>query len=222
MNRISRQKATAATVFAIAIAMSGFAGKASAATARQDAAATAQTITVSIPAEAPQRIAIADKAVEISKTANVALEAPVSEAAQPTGEELALLALLNEDRATQGLSPLTLDPRLCRIAREHSKDMCDRGYFGHFAPTPGASSPTERYIAAIGYRPSYAMIGENVYFRSMTDKPAETADQAEWAFMHSEGHRANIVQPKFNKVGIGFFRSEGRFWVTQMFLGDAE
>jgi uncharacterized protein YkwD len=77
----------------------------------------------------------------------------------------------------------------------------------------------ERFLAALGYRPDYAMVGENIYYRSMTDDAPRTGDQAETAFMNSPGHRANILQPRYEKVGIGFFRDPqtGEFWVTQMF-----
>ena len=36
--------------------------------------------------------------------------------------------------------------------------------------------------------------------------------------MNSPGHRANILEPRFTKIGVGLYRnSEGRFWVTEMF-----
>ncbi len=137
-----------------------------------------------------------------------------------TSEESQLADLLNADRSREGLAPVVIDPLLCKIAREHSQDMFERKYFDHYAPGSGPSSPTERYVAALGHRPAYAMVGENIYYRSMTDVPTETATQAEKAFINSPGHRANIMQPKFNRVGIGFYRANGRFWVTQLFLGD--
>jgi uncharacterized protein YkwD len=139
----------------------------------------------------------------------------------PSWEELRLLELVNADRAQQGIAPLGLDLALSKVARSHSRDMCERGYFGHFAPTLGASSPTERYTAEIGSRPVYTMIGENVYYRSATDNPKLAPQQAENAFLNSDEHRENLMQPKFTKVGIGFYRSNGRYWVTQMFMGEA-
>ena len=138
-----------------------------------------------------------------------------------TVEEAGLVALINSDRATQGLDPLVIDPRLTEIAREHSRDMSDRRYFDHIAPGPGPASPMDRYLAYIGHRPAYAMVGENIYYRSVTDEPDQTQNQAETAFMNSAGHRANILQPRFTKVGVGFYRGDnGQFWVTEMFLRD--
>jgi uncharacterized protein YkwD len=139
-----------------------------------------------------------------------------------SAEESALFDQTNRDREEQGLSDLQIDPMLCLVARGHSADMAQRKYFDHLAPTPGPVSPMDRYLAALGSRPNYAFLGENIYYRSLTDDKDVTAAQANNAFMHSEGHRANILQPKFVKMGIGFYRDPvtGAFWVTEMFLND--
>lgn len=138
-----------------------------------------------------------------------------------TSEEIAVLNLVNQDRASQGLAPLTLAPDLAVVARMHSRDMYVRRYFDHYAPSPGPTTPMDRYIAYLGHRPKYAMVGENIYYRSMTDVPTGAADQAETAFMNSPAHRANILQAQFTKLGVGVFRSsDGQYWVTEMFLRD--
>lgn len=138
-----------------------------------------------------------------------------------TAEEAGLLDLINADRAGNGLAPVRLDSKLTELARAHSQDMADRNYFDHYAPAPGPASPMDRYLAALGYRPSFAMVGENIYYRSLTDMPDQTENQAETAFMNSPGHRANILQPRYTKVGVGFYRGDnGQFWVTEMFLRD--
>jgi uncharacterized protein YkwD len=141
---------------------------------------------------------------------------------QLTTEEAELFEQTNQDREAQGLPDLTLDPLLCAMARNHSMDMAQRKYFDHFAPRPGPVSPMDRYLAALGSRPNYAFLGENIYYRSLTDSDDVSASQANTAFMHSEGHRANIMQPKFIKIGIGFYRdpSTGAFWVTEEFLNN--
>lgn len=145
----------------------------------------------------------------------------ISETTDLTADENSLFNLINENRAAQGLAPLKLDMGLVTVARAHSKDMCDRHYFDHYAPSPGPVSPMDRYLAYLGKRPNYAMVGENIYYRSMTDQPGDSAKQAENAFMNSPGHRENILQPKFTKVGVGFYRTQdGKYWVTQMFLCD--
>jgi uncharacterized protein YkwD len=142
---------------------------------------------------------------------------------QPTAEEAAMFALINQDRIANGLSALEYDPMLTQIAREHSKDMCQRGYFDHRAPAPAPATPMDRYLATLGQRPDYAMVGENIYYRQRTDQPDQTQDQAETAFMNSPGHRANILGSRYQKAGVGVYRSaSGEFWVTQMFLRDVQ
>lgn len=135
-------------------------------------------------------------------------------------QELALLAMVNEERQERGLQTLTLSPLLCEIARAHSEDMCRRNYFDHIAPAPGPASPMDRYLAALGQRPNSAMVGENIYYRSVTDSVSAYAAQAHDAFMHSPGHRANILTPQYDQAGIGIYRnpSTGEFWVTEEFL----
>ena len=128
----------------------------------------------------------------------------------------------NAERAAEGLSELQPDALLTEVARQHSEDMAQRNYFDHIAPGPGPVSPMDRYLAALGTRPDYAFLGENIYFRSATDSSDMSSVEATSAFMHSPEHRANIMQPRFTKVGIGFYRdpSTGAFWVTEMFLRD--
>lgn len=135
-------------------------------------------------------------------------------------DEAALLADINEDRVSRGLSVLEPDPGLTAIARAHSEDMCRRNYFDHMAPPPGPQSPMDRYLASLDQRPDYAMVGENIYYRSVTDGLVQSATEANDAFMLSSGHRANILQPLYTKVGVGIYRNPdtGEFWVTEMFL----
>jgi uncharacterized protein YkwD len=146
----------------------------------------------------------------------------VESAEMLTSEEAALFEQTNLDREASGLSDLELDPLLCTVARGHSEDMSQRNYFDHFAPSPGPISPMDRYLDALGAKPVYAFLGENIYYRSETESTDVSANEANQAFMHSPGHRANILQPKFTKIGIGYYRdaSTGAFWVTEMFLAD--
>lgn len=133
-----------------------------------------------------------------------------------------LIGMINRERVLVGELPLDADPMLSVIARAHSEDMCVRGYFDHYAPGPDPSTPMDRYIAALGDRPDYAMVGENIYYRSATDNPLEYAAEAHEAFMNSPGHRANILTGQYDKVGVGIYvnHATGEFWVTEMFLSD--
>ncbi len=101
-----------------------------------------------------------------------------------------LLALVNKERELTGLHPLHLNNELSAAAKLHGADMFTRGYFSH--NTPEGKDPFHRLEALhIGYK--YA--GENLaHSFSIT--------RAHIALMKSAGHRANILNPKFSKVGI--------------------
>lgn len=128
-------------------------------------------------------------------------------------EELRFVELVNEERAGQGLNKLTIDPMLVKVARAHSKEMAEKRYFSHTSPTPGLTSPLDRYLA-MAPRPSWALIGENLFYCSIV-----SVDIGHKALMDSEGHRANILEARYETIGIGEYRaSNGYYYVTQMFL----
>jgi hypothetical protein len=131
-----------------------------------------------------------------------------------------LIALLvNEERKRRDLPLLLPDPQLCRIARGHSDEMRDRGYFDHKSPTPALRTPTLRFLAVFGDLPSYA-VGENIARRygtqySLTPEAANVTHE-EW--MESKGHRDNIVSKAYRCLGVGLSVNErGDYWATQVF-----
>jgi|GEM_PF-1667934 len=102
----------------------------------------------------------------------------------------ALLRDLNSVRAARGLTALTLEPRLCDLARQHALDMVTHRFFGH-SSSDGAS-PFQRMHRA-GYE--YNAAGENLALD--IDEPS--AQQMLW---RSNAHRENMLEPKFARVGI--------------------
>ena len=122
--------------------------------------------------------------------------------------------------------PLTEDPLLNVTARSHSREMCSLSYFDHCSPTTGRRTPLDRYLAGLRAwgesKPEAALVGENIFYASATDAVYNVA-YAHTSLMNSPGHRANILEPRFTKVGVGLYRDDqGRFWVTEMFLRDME
>ncbi len=124
----------------------------------------------------------------------------------PAAEE-EMLTLVNQERTKVGLAPLTLDPRLVPIARQHSEEMFRLRYFGHDSPVTG--SPFDRLDAA-GIR--YSRAGENLAY-------AQSVAVAHAGLMASPGHRENILRPEFTRIGIGVM-SAGPYgkMFTQMFI----
>jgi len=105
--------------------------------------------------------------------------------------EARMLELVNEERVKHGLKPVKADPEMAVVARLHSKDMFARGYFSHH--TPEGKDPFDR-MKLQGVK--FLTAGENLAL-------AQTLRLAHTGLMNSPGHRANILQPAFGRLGIG-------------------
>ena len=115
--------------------------------------------------------------------------------------------MLNQDRAANGRSALTLDPSLCALARLKSQDMNANHYFAHTSPTLGSAAEMLRNH---GY--AFTSVGENIAHHA-------TVAKAQAAFMSSTGHSTNILGSQWTKVGIGVCSdSQGYVYVTQLFV----
>ena len=156
-------------------------------------------------------------------TASLRLDTRAQEEEQ---EEAYLVAAINNERTQRGLASLTEDPLLNVTARTHSREMCSLNYFDHHSPTTGRQTPMDRYLTGLRAwgedKPESALVGENIFYASTTDS-VYNASYAHMSLMNSPGHRANILEPRFTKIGVGLYRdSQNRFWVTEMFLRDIE
>lgn len=137
--------------------------------------------------------------------------APADETALRTADDAEgfVFSLINQDRQRMDLPPLGWDRRLSLIARRHSEDMRDHGYFAHQSPTTGL--PGDR-LKRGGYR--FVGYAENVAHNA-------TLAEAQAGLMHSLGHRKNLLTRDLPLVGVGVAMTgqgkERRFWVTQLF-----
>ncbi len=111
----------------------------------------------------------------------------------------ATVCLLNKRRAARGLHRLRLNPRLSRAARTHSLDMVAERYFAHVSKR--GQDVVDR-IKRTGYLSSVRswMVGENLAWGSGT---LGTPRKIVKAWMHSAGHRHNILTGRFREIGIG-------------------
>lgn len=114
----------------------------------------------------------------------------VKDATNRTDLEAEMLVLVNKERKERGIKPLKADPAMAVVARKHSADMFARSYFSHY--TPEGADPFDRMKKG---KITFLLAGENIAL-------AQTLSIAHTGLMNSPGHRANILNPSFGRVGI--------------------
>lgn len=119
-----------------------------------------------------------------------------------------VIQLTNAERQKAGLQPLKTNWQLSRVARYKSEDMRDHNYFSHNSPNYGSPFDMMKQFGI-----TYRAAGENIAAGQRT--PAEVVR----AWMNSSGHRANILNPNYNEIGVGYASggSYGNYW-TQHFI----
>jgi uncharacterized protein YkwD len=115
---------------------------------------------------------------------------------------------INKERTARHLKPVRFSQDLRTVAAEHSKDMAFHQNLTHLSSS--GKSYLDRLVEAGLF---FVDIGENVAV-------SDTFDAAfiHQKFMESEEHRDNILNPKYDTVGIGVVYSKGlRYYITQDF-----
>ena len=120
--------------------------------------------------------------------------------------EQKILELMNAQRTKAGLKPLTIDNTLVQVARYKSNDMIQYNFFSHTNPD---GTKWTNWLQTLGYK--YTTTGENIAYN--TSDPVELFNQ----WWNSPGHRANMMNPSYNKVGIGVIYGNGKYMGTQEF-----
>jgi uncharacterized protein YkwD len=115
-----------------------------------------------------------------------------------------VLALINQNRRRGGCGNLTLDRRLIEAAFGHATDMARRDYFAH--ESPNGDSPGDRVTDA-GFQ--WSRYGENI-----ARGPASAYEVVN-GWMHSPEHRENIMDCRFQEMGVGvaFDGDKESYWV---------
>ncbi len=104
-----------------------------------------------------------------------------------------VVELTNIERAKAGLQPLELNNQLLNAAQDHSNDMAQDDFFSH---TGADGSSIGDRVRASGYQ--YSTTGENIAAGQTT--PAQVVE----GWMNSPGHRANILNPNYTEIGVGY------------------
>ncbi|GAB4217584.1 MAG: hypothetical protein OHK0012_22480 [Synechococcales cyanobacterium] len=105
-----------------------------------------------------------------------------------------VIRLTNLERRRRGIPPLQVNVALRKAALNHAKAMATKDFFSHTNPFNG-STPTSR-AQNQGYN---GVAGENIAAGYTT--PAAVVQ----GWMNSSGHRANILNPNYQHLGVGYY-----------------
>ncbi len=119
--------------------------------------------------------------------------------------EQQVFELANADRAQQGIPPLKWDPALAQAASEHAELMAQQAALSH--QYPGEADLVARAGAAGAH---FRSIAENVALA-----PTPQALEKEW--MNSAPHRANLLNPTMNVMGVGLVKKGGNYYAVEDF-----
>lgn len=123
-------------------------------------------------------------------------------AANPAWDEWDFVRMVNMERWERGIPPVTVVAGLQDLSRAWSRAMASADVLSH----------DPRLVEGIGARyPDWRRMAENVGYGG---NMAQIHD----AFMNSEGHRNNILNPEFTSIGVGVTWAGTKLWVTQKFL----
>ncbi len=129
--------------------------------------------------------------VEPGSKSTIALKSGIDKLSIDEASEVQMFAMVNTERTKRGIPALTSDNKIVVVARNYAMDMWQRHYFSHYSPE--GKTLADR-LAAAGI--SYTFAGENLAL-------APTVQTAMTGLMNSEGHKENILDKRFHKVGIG-------------------
>ena len=125
--------------------------------------------------------------------------------------EKRVFELINRERTTRNVPVLSYDPELASIARKHSEDMAEKGYFSHIDMN---GNTVDGRALEIGID-SWIAIGENIAYNQGLKKPCEfTVDR----WLKSKSHRNNLLDGSWIRTGVGVaITKDGKHFFTQVF-----
>src|SRR5579859_2310547 len=122
-----------------------------------------------------------------------------------TSTEGELYALVNEERKSRDLPLFAIDDHLTAAARKHTREMTREGRLSHQFPD---EPDLKTRLAQAGGR--FDAAAENV-------AESGSVQDAHVELMHSPGHRANLLNPAYNAIGIGIVEKGEQIYVTEDF-----
>jgi uncharacterized protein YkwD len=174
----------------------------------------------------------------VDNTAMLAAPVTVKERSIPDPDTIGVSAaqiifeLTNEERAAQGIPPLVWDEDLTSLAEAYSDRMVAQKFFSHYDPDGHDQSYRAQeagYHAVkeieggkrIGVSENIAYIGTGnvagLGYVNPTD-PVSIATAVMDGWMKSKGHRANILDPLSDRIGVGMSWNGEYWYATQEFF----
>ncbi|RMF68803.1 MAG: CAP domain-containing protein [Cyanobacteria bacterium J069] len=114
--------------------------------------------------------------------------------AEPSGFIAEVLRLTNQFRQQNGVQALSYNNKLGNAAQGHSLNMANQDFFSH---TGKDGSTIGQRVTAAGYQ--WSTTGENIAAGYTT--PAAVVE----GWINSPGHRANLLNPNYQEIGIGYY-----------------
>ncbi|NLZ45437.1 MAG: hypothetical protein GX896_01970 [Clostridiales bacterium] len=155
-------------------------------------------------------MSINSSAIGVSNTPINMLNTAVSASALPNITSFAndIAALVNVERKAKGLSPIKVAPILNTAATIRSNEISTQATLSHTRP-----NGTECFTIFDELNIEYNTIGENIA------SGYSTAKDVMEAWMNSQGHKENILNSKYEYIGVGVVEKNGRYYWTQLFAG---
>jgi uncharacterized protein YkwD len=153
----------------------------------------------------PRRFTIIAVLALLALLLTTTMRAAQTKRSQSGNAESILLDAANRDRAAHGLHPLEWDTSLASAAREHAQRMAQRNQLSHQFP---GEAPMQDRARQAGAR--FSLIAENV-----AEGPSVIGLHTQW--MNSPPHRANLLDPDLNSVGIAIVQSGNTLFAVEDF-----
>jgi len=152
------------------------------------------------------RIALASLLLCVALLLPAAAVAAPGKTAAASAAERAIRGCANRNREAAGLEPLRASGVLARAARLQARNMAIHGFFAH--EDPQGRGPAER-VEIFDTRHEFVFVGENI--AAGYSSPVAACQ----GWMHSAGHRENILNGEYTRIGAGFARGGpyGRYYV---------
>lgn len=151
------------------------------------------------PTATPKPVATPKPTATPEPTATETPDKPETDTVVPDTSTLSyaeqVVKLVNAERAKAGLSVLTMQTNITAAANVRAKEI--KQSFSHTRPN-GSSFSSALKEQGVAFRSS----GENIAWGQ------KTPEQVMQGWMNSDGHRANILNKNFNKIGVGYYQDE--------------